>query len=262
MSPLRRNIYPDDVTPEQLHTGFIPFTDDADDRFHCALDDLTAAMQQITQMQYKERLIQMNQRQVHPNEQIVFALSNGYTLRSGGQEYELGAYARICDGKGKEMVYWSAEEWRDASEEVVGAIFGAVLHPERCEDLAQYVGRENGNGDQSVSPQREEEDNEVLLAYLCPDNCPGIEFDVRPWLREADQKAIVALRETSSGESYLSDDVAQDTRDHDEDVSAVMAYCEAIGCGFTCAVPIQPTEIWLRHHRPHLIDQPSAETRA
>lgn len=261
MSPLRRNIYPDDVTPEQLQTGVILFTDDADDHFHCATDDLVAVMQRITQMQHKEHLIQMNQRNAPPNEHIVFTLSNGYTLRSGGQEYELGAYARICDENGKEVVYWSSEEWRDAAEEVVGAIFSAVLHPERCEDLKQHVGRESDNGDESAPPQREE-DNEVLLASLCPDNCPGVEFDVRHWLREADEEAIVTLREMSYGENYLSDEVAQDMRDLDENVSAVMAYCEALGCGFTCTVPIQATEIWIRHHRPHLVDSPGTDTEA
>jgi hypothetical protein len=135
MSPLRRNIYPDEVTPGQLQTGVIPFTDDADDRFHCALEALAAVMQQITQMQYKKHLLQANQTKVLPGEQIILTLSNGYTLRSGGGKYELGAYVRICNEQGLEMACWSSEEVRDASEQVLGAIFGAILHPERFRDV-------------------------------------------------------------------------------------------------------------------------------
>jgi hypothetical protein len=136
MSPLHRIIYPDEVTPEHLQAGVIPFTDDFDNRFHCAMEDLAAVMQQITQMQYKKHLIQANQAKVLPNEQIIFTLSNGYTFRSGGDKYELGAYVRICNEQGLEIVYWSSDEVRDASEQALGAIFGAILHPERFADVA------------------------------------------------------------------------------------------------------------------------------
>ena len=131
MCPIYRTIYPDNVTPQQVRTGVILFTDDADDRLACDIGTLTAALQQVVQIQEKERLVQANQEKPDLNEQVICTLSNGYTLRSAGHQYELGAYVRICDEQGKERVYWSADEWSDAPEEVMGSIFGAILHPER-----------------------------------------------------------------------------------------------------------------------------------
>lgn len=59
------------------------------------------------------------------DEQVVFTLSNGITIRSKGEEYELGSYVRFCDPNGAELLYWDSEEWRENPEGVMGAVLGA-----------------------------------------------------------------------------------------------------------------------------------------
>lgn len=36
------------------------------------------------------------------------------------------SYVRVCDPLGREISYWISDEWKDAPEEVMGAIFGAL----------------------------------------------------------------------------------------------------------------------------------------
>lgn len=36
------------------------------------------------------------------------------------------SYIRVCDPLGREISYWISDEWKDAPEEVMGAIFGAL----------------------------------------------------------------------------------------------------------------------------------------
>lgn len=106
-------------------------------------------------------------------------------------------------------------------------------------------------------PARQPENSDLgeehaVMAYLSPDDCPGIRFDARPWLRLATPQDICHFRETTSGEHYLSDDLAQGSRESIPEVEAVLAYCEVIGCGFTCTIPIPATESWILHHRPDI----------
>ena len=69
----------------------------------------------------------MTKRRKKP-EELIIPLPNGYTLRCGeGDEYQWGGYVRICDKRGREMLYWSHEDWKEDSECVMGAIFAAAL---------------------------------------------------------------------------------------------------------------------------------------
>lgn len=64
-------------------------------------------------------------------ERIVLTLKNGFTVRSDSEEYELGEYVRICDEQGTELLYWDNAEWQENPVEVMGAILGAMMHPEK-----------------------------------------------------------------------------------------------------------------------------------
>lgn len=306
MSPLRRNIYPDDVTPQQVRQGIILFTDDADDRFRCTIDDLTAVMQQITRIRCVDNLLKENtdfhlhERKFYvldeqsakkfdakrPEEKKCFATllpgSNAYLL----DEADFGLYEDedIDPGDLESGCFFALNE--HMSKEDRGFLLSSLIKRGYAVSLYQYhlylvrwhrditemVGRDieeilaalsssrDRNEDGSILSQPEDKDDEALFAYLNPDNCPGIEFDIRQWLWKADDKAIGALRELSYGEYYLSDDLARDMRKHDKNVKAVLEYCEAIDCGFTCAVPVRTVEAWIRRHRPHL-SQPCADTQ-
>lgn len=88
-----------------------------------------------------------------------------------------------------------------------------------------------------------------IIAHLWPDGCPGITFDASFWLRLADAQDLRDLRDTSFAGNYLSDELAYGARAYHPQVRAVLAYCEALNCGYTCALPIQATEAWLLRHR-------------
>lgn len=94
---------------------------------------------------------------------------------------------------------------------------------------------------------------EVLLACIAPDGCPGVQFDASQWLRAADAREMRELRETSFGEQYLSDELAQGAREYDAQVDAVLTYCEATDLGFTCTLSIHALEQWMTLHRPDCI---------
>lgn len=64
-------------------------------------------------------------------EEVILTFPQGYTLRSGGEEYELGAYVRFCTKQGAEIVYWDKQEWVESAEEVMGAILAILQDPTR-----------------------------------------------------------------------------------------------------------------------------------
>ena len=41
------------------------------------------------------------------------------------------SYVRVCDDDGNEIAYWVADEWREAPEEVMGAIIGCAMRPRK-----------------------------------------------------------------------------------------------------------------------------------
>lgn len=94
---------------------------------------------------------------------------------------------------------------------------------------------------------------EILLACIAPDDCPGVQFDASQWLRAADAREMRELQETSFGEQYLSDELAQGAREYDAQVDAVLTYCEATGLGFTCTLSIHALGQWMTLHRPDCI---------
>jgi hypothetical protein len=93
----------------------------------------------------------------------------------------------------------------------------------------------------------------TLLACIAPDGCPGVQFDASQWLKAADAQDIRELRETSFGEHYLSDELAQGTREYDAQVDAVLTYCEVTDLGFTCTLSLHALEQWMTLHRPDFI---------
>lgn len=59
------------------------------------------------------------------------------------------------------------------------------------------------------------------------------------WLYLADVQDLCDLRDTGFAGNYLSDELAYGARAYRPQVRAVLAYCEALNCGYTCALPIQ-----------------------
>lgn len=57
--------------------------------------------------------------------EIVVELKDGYTLRSSSETFLAGGYVRLCDPAGKELYYWSYDEWQNDPELVMGAIIMA-----------------------------------------------------------------------------------------------------------------------------------------
>ena len=127
-----------------------------------------------------------------------------------------------------------------------------VLAQAASEASPQPLKQQQTEGEKEVIQTNNQGNDEVLLAFVCPDDCPGVSFNVIPWLQKADDAAMNVLQEISYGSSYFCDQVAQDARDDDPLVEAVMAYCEATNRGFSCALPIQATEEWIRCNRPTL----------
>jgi hypothetical protein len=39
------------------------------------------------------------------------------------------SYVRVCNDNGDEIAYWTADEWREEPEQVMGAIIGAAMRP-------------------------------------------------------------------------------------------------------------------------------------
>jgi hypothetical protein len=60
--------------------------------------------------------------------ETVLKLANGYSLRSGGYDYQAGDYVRLCNQRGEELLYWDHEEWKTDPELVMGAILLAAVH--------------------------------------------------------------------------------------------------------------------------------------
>lgn len=58
--------------------------------------------------------------------ETIVELKNGWSLRSGGEQYKAGAYVRLCNALGAEMLYWDKEEWQTDPESVMGAIMRAA----------------------------------------------------------------------------------------------------------------------------------------
>lgn len=59
--------------------------------------------------------------------EIEIPLDSGGTLCCGpGETFEWGGYVRICDGDGNEILYWTAEEFAEDPEQVIGAVFAAA----------------------------------------------------------------------------------------------------------------------------------------
>ena len=60
------------------------------------------------------------------------------TLRFPNYEEEPNgvSYVRVVDPEGREISYWACDEWRDAPEEVMGAILNTLIQrvPNREED--------------------------------------------------------------------------------------------------------------------------------
>ncbi len=66
---------------------------------------------------------------------FILTLPGGFTMHSGGEEYELGAYVQFCNKDGDEIVYWDKAEWQEAPEEVMGAILAILRNPEKLTSL-------------------------------------------------------------------------------------------------------------------------------
>lgn len=60
--------------------------------------------------------------------ECVVVVSNGVTLRGESVEANPAgtAYLRVCDSRGREIAYWTADEFTENAIEVCGALLGAL----------------------------------------------------------------------------------------------------------------------------------------
>lgn len=90
--------------------------------------------------------------------EIVIPLPNGGSLRCGpGENHEHGAYIRICDADGIEIIYWDKAEWSETPELVIGAVFASALTS--IDELLAQTGRSQivgviGNDETNETTQR------------------------------------------------------------------------------------------------------------
>ncbi len=94
-----------------------------------------------------------------------------------------------------------------------------------------------------------------IPATIVPDDCPGVIFDARQWLREASDGDVLALRDDGYA-GRAGDGAAQFMRSYDGRVEAVLAYCEAVNAGYRCSLDAQKVEAWMKRYRPHLCLSP------
>ncbi len=68
---------------------------------------------------------------LNKDSEVVVKLANGMSLRSGVYNPKPGSllsgeYVRLCDKKGRELVYWDNLEWQEDPVLVMGAILNAA----------------------------------------------------------------------------------------------------------------------------------------
>ena len=59
---------------------------------------------------------------------VELELTNGCKIRSGGEQFMAGAFVQVVNSNDCEIGYWSANEWEEEPEQVMGAIL-------RCAEL-------------------------------------------------------------------------------------------------------------------------------
>lgn len=75
------------------------------------------------------------------NETIIGLASGGSIRCESAEDNPNGTtYVRVCDNVGNEVAYWTADEWRDEPEFVLGAIMGAARNPIREVDRVRPRG--------------------------------------------------------------------------------------------------------------------------
>lgn len=62
------------------------------------------------------------------NGEVVVKLADGCSLRSGSASsaFTSGEYVRLCDKRGREILYWDHEEWQNDPVLVMGAIINSA----------------------------------------------------------------------------------------------------------------------------------------
>jgi hypothetical protein len=89
--------------------------------------------------------------------EVVLALANGWTLRSGGEDFTSGEYVRLVDPHGEEHLQWHQAEWAADPALVMGAIINtAIVLPAGVttvdEDAARLDDERFGLQDADVEP--------------------------------------------------------------------------------------------------------------
>lgn len=67
--------------------------------------------------------------------ECVLILENGMQLRGDGEDPDGTSYVRVCDVDGDEIAYWTADEWCDEPESVMGAVLGALVHSQLATEV-------------------------------------------------------------------------------------------------------------------------------
>ena len=91
------------------------------------------------------------------------------------------------------------------------------------------------------------------------------EFDATPWLAQASDDELRALRNEGYGGNYTADSVAEFMATYDSQVQAIFDHNATLPAsvelrGFECSVNEEEAEAWIAQHRPHLLTEEEEET--
>lgn len=102
----------------------------------------------------------------------------------------------------------------------------------------------------------------IAARFWTDDRTFEVVFDARPWLEQADERALSAVVNTGFASDACVDDVALWTEQQglSVDLSEAMAYVSAVqrsrsgrNFGFECALDARDVLCWLAHYRPGLL---------
>lgn len=86
-----------------------------------------------------------------------------------------------------------------------------------------------------------------------------VKFDATKWFDQANEQQLLALIACGFGGDYPADEVAIDTAKQNEELAHLFVYLNALfgtrkSCGFECFVDEVAALLWLKKHRPYVVD--------
>lgn len=174
------------------------------------------------------------------DEEYIIRLANGKTIRTDAYPNEVD-YVRVCDADGKEIAYWSVDEWcesRDQASEVMGAILGA------CSDVEE-VNRPAELAESATVPKVHASTHDDDYKFEIK------KFHCTAWFEQASDEEIKALIDCDFGGDYGADAVAEFYDGIIPEITEMFRFKDK---GFECHVNAEEAWAWIKVHRPHLTE--------